>query len=36
MELGDVERNKLLFFNQDEKAGSARFCNRYPNIELQY
>ena len=36
MELEDAERNKLLSFNQDEMADIARFCNRYPNIELQY
>ena len=36
MELEDAERNKLLSFNQDEMADIARFCNRYPNIELEF
>merc|ERR1712061_242374 len=28
--------NKLLNMNEHEMADVARFCNRYPNIELEY
>ncbi|UYV81297.1 SNRNP200 [Cordylochernes scorpioides] len=36
MELEDEERNKLLQLNDTQMADVARFCNRYPNIELTY
>ena len=36
MELEDEERNKLLAMTDVEMADVARFCNRYPNIELAY
>ena len=36
MELEDDVRDKLLEMNQDQMADVARFCNRYPNIELEY
>merc|ERR1719322_1537366 len=36
MELEDEERNKLLNMNDSQMADVARFCNRYPNIELAY
>ena len=36
MELEDEERNKLLNMSDVEMADVARFCNRYPNIELAY
>merc|ERR1711902_65162 len=36
MELEDEERNKLLNMNDSQMADVARFCNRYPNIELTY
>ncbi|KAF8792805.1 U5 small nuclear ribonucleoprotein 200 kDa helicase-like [Argiope bruennichi] len=36
MELEDEDRNKLLQLNDAQMADVARFCNRYPNIELSY
>lgn len=36
MELEDDVRNKLLQLNDRQMAEVARFCNRYPNIELTY
>ncbi|GAB6023297.1 hypothetical protein CHUAL_008104 [Chamberlinius hualienensis] len=34
LELDDELRNKLLHMSDSEMADVARFCNRYPNIEL--
>ena len=36
MEMDDDERNSLLQLSESEMADVARFCNRYPNIELTY
>merc|ERR1711994_551171 len=36
MELEDEDRNKLLNMSDIQMADVARFCNRYPNIELAY
>lgn len=36
MELEDEDRTKLLQLSDGEMADVARFCNRYPNIELSY
>ncbi|XP_060524349.1 U5 small nuclear ribonucleoprotein 200 kDa helicase [Cylas formicarius] len=36
MELEDEDRTKLLGLSDSEMADVARFCNRYPNIELSY
>ncbi|XP_050545887.1 putative U5 small nuclear ribonucleoprotein 200 kDa helicase [Daktulosphaira vitifoliae] len=36
MELEDEDRSKLLQLNDNEMAEVAKFCNRYPNIELSY
>jgi len=36
MEMDDDERNALLQLSEIEMADVARFCNRYPNIELTY
>lgn len=36
MELEDSDRNKLLQLTDIQMADVARFCNRYPNIELSY
>ncbi|KAL5244354.1 hypothetical protein ACI65C_011764 [Semiaphis heraclei] len=36
MELEDEDRIKLLQLGDSEMADVARFCNRYPNIELSY
>jgi len=36
MELEDEDRNKLLNMTDIQMADVARFCNRYPNIELAY
>merc|ERR1711893_405980 len=35
-ELEDEDRNKLLNMTDMQMADVARFCNRYPNIELAY
>ena len=36
MELEDDVRDQLLEMNNDQMADVARFCNRYPNIELEH
>ena len=36
MEMEDEDRNSLLGLNEAQMADVARFCNRYPNIELAY
>ena len=36
MEMEDEERNTILSFSEAQMADVARFCNRYPNIELTY
>lgn len=36
MELEDEDRTKLLQLSDAEMVDVARFCNRYPNIELNY
>ena len=36
MEMEDDDRNALLQLSEVEMADVARFCNRYPNIELTY
>ncbi|XP_028133686.1 putative U5 small nuclear ribonucleoprotein 200 kDa helicase [Diabrotica virgifera virgifera] len=36
MELEDEDRSKLLQMTETQTADVAKFCNRYPNIELTY
>lgn len=36
MEMEDEERTALLQLSDLQMADVARFCNRYPNIELSY
>lgn len=36
MELEDVERNELLQLTPTEMADVAKFCNRYPNIDMTH
>ncbi|CAH1783166.1 unnamed protein product [Owenia fusiformis] len=36
MEMEDADRNELLKMTEAQMADVARFCNRYPNIELTY
>lgn len=36
MEMEDEERTTLLQLSDIQMADVARFCNRYPNIELSY
>ena len=36
MEMEDDERNSLLQLSDEEMPDVARFCNRYPNIELTF
>uniref|UniRef100_A0A8C9G6L8 Activating signal cointegrator 1 complex subunit 3 n=1 Tax=Pavo cristatus TaxID=9049 RepID=A0A8C9G6L8_PAVCR len=36
MEMEDEDRNALLQLSEAQIADVARFCNRYPNIELSY
>lgn len=36
MDLEDEERNKLLRLDDSQMQDVARFCNRYPNIELSF
>lgn len=36
MELEDDERNRLLQLTEIQMADVARFCNRYPNIEMNF
>lgn len=36
MELEDEDRTKLLQLSDSQMADVARFCNRYPNIEMNF
>ena len=36
MEMEDDDRTELLQLADAQMADVARFCNRYPNIELTY
>lgn len=36
MELEDDDRSKLLMMTDSQMADVAKFCNRYPNIEMSY
>lgn len=36
MEMEDEDRSGLLQLSDLQMADVARFCNRYPNIELSY
>lgn len=36
MEMEDEDRSSLLQLSDGQMADVARFCNRYPNIELSY
>lgn len=36
MEMEDEDRTALLQLSDTQMADVARFCNRYPNIELSY
>lgn len=36
MEMEDEDRTALLQLSNAQMADVARFCNRYPNIELSY
>ncbi|XP_019848948.1 PREDICTED: U5 small nuclear ribonucleoprotein 200 kDa helicase-like [Amphimedon queenslandica] len=36
MDMEDDDRNTLLSFSDAQMGDVARFCNRYPNIELNY
>ena len=36
LEMEDSDREQLLKMTEAEMADVARFCNRYPNIELSY
>lgn len=36
MEMEDEDRSGLLQLTDAQMADVARFCNRYPNIELAY
>lgn len=36
MELEDEDRTRLLQLTDAQMADVARFCNRYPNIEMSY
>lgn len=36
MEMEDEDRSALLQLSDSQMADVARFCNRYPNIELSY
>lgn len=36
MEMEDDQRNEVLKLSELQMADVARFCNRYPNIELAY
>lgn len=36
MEMEDEDRTELLQLSDSQMADVARFCNRYPNIELSY
>ena len=36
MEMDDEPRNQLLQLSEAQMGDVAKFCNRYPNIELTY
>ena len=36
MDMEDDSRNSLLSFTDAQMGDVARFCNRYPNIDLNY
>ena len=36
MEMEDGDRNEMLQLTEAQMADVARFCNRYPNVELTY
>lgn len=36
MDMEDDDRNSLLQFTDVQMHNVARFCNRYPNIDLNY
>lgn len=36
MELEDAERNRLLQMTQSQMMDVAKFCNRYPNVEMSF
>lgn len=36
MELEDEDRNRILQITDAQMADVAKFCNRYPNIELTF
>ena len=36
MELEDEDRNDLLRLDEKKLADVARYCNRYPNVELKH
>lgn len=36
MEMEDDERNELLQLTDEQMADVARFCNKYPNIEMSF
>ena len=36
MEMEYDERNELLQLTEEQMADLARFCNKYPNIEMSF
>ena len=36
MDMENEERDELLQLSTAEMADVARFCNRYPNVDLKY
>lgn len=36
MEVEDDERNELLQLTEEQMGDVARFCNKYPNIEMSF
>lgn len=36
MDMDDEERNVLLGLSENQMQDVARFCNRYPSIDLAY
>ena len=36
MKIEDDERNELLQQTEEQMADVARFCNKYPNIEMSF
>ena len=36
MKIEDYERNELLQLTEEQMADVARFCNKYPNIEMSF